>query len=67
MKEPDLEEEALRARSGGGRIEVTRRTLATSFPHVTMTSPDGSTRTIDLKQTSTGLRLGVIDVDKPGL
>jgi hypothetical protein len=46
---------------------VTRRTLATSFPHVTMTSPDGSTRTIDLKQTSLGLRLGVIDVDKPGL
>ena len=47
MKEPDLEEEALRATSVGGRIEVTRRTLATTFPPVTMTSPDGSTRTID--------------------
>jgi len=67
MKEPDLEEEALRATSVGGRIEVTRRTLATTFPQVTMTSPDGSTRTIDLKQTSPGLGLGVIDVDKPGL
>jgi hypothetical protein len=67
MKEPDLEEEALRATSVGGRIEVTRRTLATTFPPVTMTSPDGSTRTIDLKQTSPGLGLGVIDVDKPGL
>ena len=32
MKEPDLEEEALRATAVGGRIEVTRRTLATSFP-----------------------------------
>ncbi len=67
MKEPDLEEEALRATSVGGRIEVTRRTLATTFPQVTMTAPDGSTRTIDLKQTSPGLGLGVIDVDKPGL
>ena len=39
MKEPDLEEEALRATAVGGRIEVTRRTLATTFPPVTMTSP----------------------------
>jgi len=67
MKEPDLEEEALRATSVGGRIEVTRRTLATTFPQVTMTSPDGSTKTITLNQTSPGLGLGVIDVDKPGL
>ncbi|MGZ5792788.1 MAG: hypothetical protein ACXWI7_11250 [Croceibacterium sp.] len=67
MKEPDLEEEALRATSVGGRIEVTRRTLATTFPPVTMTSPDGSTKTITLNQTSPGLGLGVIDVDKPGL
>src|SRR5215475_310767 len=65
MKEPDLEEEALRATSVGGRIEVTRRTLATTFPQVTMTAPDGSTKTIELRQTSPGLGLGVIDVGKP--
>jgi hypothetical protein len=67
MKEPDLEEEALRATAVGGRIEVTRRTLATSFPQVTMTVPDGTTRTLDLRQTAPGLGLGVVDVDKPGL
>jgi hypothetical protein len=67
MKEPDLEEEALRATAVGGRIEVTRRTLATTFPQVTMTSPDGSTRTLPLRQTAPGLGLGVVDVDKPGL
>ncbi len=67
MKEPDLEEEALRAKAVGGRIEVTRRTLATTFPQVTMTSPDGSTRTLPLRQTAPGLGLGVVDVDKPGL
>lgn len=67
MKEPDLEEEALKATAIGGRIEVTRRTLATTFPQVTMTSPDGSTRTLPLRQTAPGLGLGVVDVDKPGL
>jgi hypothetical protein len=67
MKEPDLEEEALRATAVGGRIEVTRRTLATTFSPVTMTSPDGTTRQLDLRQTAPGLGLGVVDVDKPGL
>ena len=32
MKEPDLEEEALRATAVGGRIEVTRRTLVDHLP-----------------------------------
>ena len=72
MKEPDLEEEALRATAIGGRIEVTRRTLATTFPKVTMTAPGtapngGATRTLDLQQTAPGLGRAVIDVDKPGL
>jgi hypothetical protein len=67
MKEPDLEEEALRATAVGGRIEITRRTLATTFPQVTMTSPGGATRTLDLRQTAPGLGVAVVDVDKPGL
>jgi hypothetical protein len=72
MKEPDLEEEALRATAIGGRIEVTRRTLATTFPKVTMTAPGtapngGATRSLDLQQTAPGLGRAVIDVDKPGL
>ena len=32
-----------------------------------MTAPDGTVKTIDLRQASPGLGLGVIDVDKPGL
>lgn len=67
MKEPDLEEEALRATAVGGRIEVARRTLATTFPQVTMTSPGGATRTLDLRQTAPGLGTAIVDVDKPGL
>jgi hypothetical protein len=72
MKEPDLEEEALRATAVGGRIEVTRRTLANSFPQVAMTSPGtppngGETRTLELRQAAPGLGVAVVDVDKPGL
>ena len=72
MKEPDLEEEALRATSIGGRIEITRRTLATTFPQVTMTSPGtpptgGATRTLEPRQIAPGLGQAVVDVDKPGL
>ncbi len=67
MKEPDLEEEALRAAAVGGRIEVSRRTLAATFGPVTMTSPNGDTRVLQPRQTAPGLGLAVVDVDKPGL
>jgi hypothetical protein len=67
MKEPDLEEEALRATAVGGHIEVSRRTLATTFPKVTMTSPGGATRVLQPVQTAPGLGVAVVDVDKPGL
>ncbi len=72
MKEPDLEEEALRATAVGGRIEVTRRTLSTTFPQVTMTAPGtapdgGATRTFELRQIAPGLGQAIVDVDKPGL
>jgi hypothetical protein len=72
MKEPDLEEEALRATAVGGHIEITRRTLATTFPAVTMTAPGappagGATRSLNLQETAPGLGRVVVDVDKPGL
>lgn len=67
MKEPDLEEEALRATAVGGRIEISRRTLAATFGPVTMTSPNGETRSLQPRQTAPGLGLAVVDVDKPGL
>ena len=76
MKEPDLEEEALRATAIGGRIEVTRRTLATSFAPVTMTSPataqttpptPGATRKMEFREIAPGLGQAIVDVDKPGL
>src|SRR6185295_9900102 len=43
MKEPDLEEESLRATGLGNRVEITRRSLAEQPPtEVTVTKPDGT-------------------------
>ena len=67
MKEPDLEEEALRAIAHGGRIEIKRQTLADSFSPVVMTAPDGSSRTITLNAIAPGRAMATIQVDKPGL
>ncbi len=54
MKEPDLEEESLRAEAEGGRITIIRRTLAETAADVTVTAPDGSTRTLALTEVSPG-------------
>ena len=67
MKEPELEEEALRASATGGRIEITRRTLATTFKPVTMTGPGGLNRVLQPQQVSPGRGVVASTVDKPGL
>ncbi len=67
MKEPDLEEEAIRAVSHGNRIEITRRTLADKFDPVSMTGPDGTTRPLAFRQVAPGRGLAVVSVDKPGV
>jgi hypothetical protein len=67
MKEPDLEEEALRATVQGARIEVKRQTLADTFRPVTMTGPDGKTQTFTLSPIAPGRAIAGIGVDKPGV
>lgn len=67
MKEPDLEEEAIRAVTHGNRIEITRRTLADKFDPVSMTGPDGNTRPLAFRPVGPGRGLAVVSVDKPGV
>jgi hypothetical protein len=67
MREPDLEEEALRAKAQGGRIEIKRQTLADSFAPVVMTAPNGTSRTITLNRIAPGRAIATVQVDKPGL
>lgn len=55
MKEPDLEEEALRAFVRGGDLVVERQTMADAVAPVTATAPDGTPSTLTLAQAEPGL------------
>jgi len=67
MKEPDLEEESMRASVRGNRIDIVRRTLAETFDPVSMTGPDGNTRVLALNSIGPGRGSASVTVDKPGI
>ena len=54
MKQPELEEEALRLIVQGHDITVQRQTMADSVNEVTLTSPSGATRTLTLQPAEPG-------------
>ena len=55
MKEPDLEEEALRATATGSDVQIERQTLKDSVKPVVVTSPSGASQTIALSDEKPGL------------
>ena len=67
MKEPDLEEEALRAVRTGRDLVVTRQTLAETTPPANIISPTGNRTTLDLKNEQPGLYRGRSSVSEPGI
>ncbi|WP_212525171.1 glutamine amidotransferase [Actibacterium sp. MT2.3-13A] len=58
MKEPELEEEALRAEAEGQTITVTRRSLEDAPREVEITAPDGSVSVLPLEEVSPGRFVG---------
>jgi hypothetical protein len=67
MQEPELEEEALRARPEGEAIAIERRSLEEEVRHLTITAPSGATREIDLEAAGDGVAEAVVEADEPGL
>ena len=67
MKEPDLEEEALRAVARGGVIEVERQTLGDNPAPVIVTGPDGQSRSVPLEPGRPGLFTARIPSSEFGL
>lgn len=55
MKEPALEEEALRATANGNDIRIERQTMAETAEPVTITAPSGAERTVALNEEKPGL------------
>ncbi len=67
MKEPDLEEEALRARVEGDRMTIRRRSLEPFDTPVTVTAPSGEEQTVETEAVAPGIEQAVIQVGEPGL
>ena len=67
MKEPDLEEEALRAAVDGKSFTITRQSLKAEVPPATVTLPSGKTATVKLVAGEPGLWSGQMDVKELGL
>ena len=67
MREPDLEEDDLRAISDSGSIDIRRRKLEGNAAPVQVTAPDGTVTTVELKEDGSGLATGRLEVTAPGL
>ena len=67
MKEPDLEENDLRAVIEGDKLVVTRQSLEPDDKPVTVTAPDGKTAELKLTAEHGGRSTGTMAVDQMGL
>src|ERR1700716_4140157 len=67
MKQPDLEEEALRLQIQGHDLVVLRQTMADSVAPVTVTSPAGATRELTLSASEPGTWRSTIPASELGL
>ena len=68
MKEPELEEEALRGTiAADGTLSVTRQTLAETVRPITITDPDGTDTSLTLEEAAAGRFEGDVATALPGL
>jgi hypothetical protein len=67
MKEPDLEEEALRLSVRGHDLTVQRQTMADTADDVTLTMPSGKSQTVTLGQAEPGVWRTTIEAKELGL
>src|ERR1700726_1194018 len=67
MKEPDLEEEALRLSVGGNDLTVQRQTMADTVDPVTLTLPSGKSQTVMLVQAEPGVWRTTFEAKELGL
>ena len=67
MKEPDLEEEALRLSVSGHQLQIRRQTMADNAADVTLTSPGGKTSTLKLSPTKPGVWQTTVSANELGL
>ncbi len=67
MKQPDLDEEALRLQVQGRELVAVRQTMADSAAPVTITTPSGAARQLELAQSEPGVWRATTPADELGL
>ncbi|AEV38978.1 protein containing DUF1355 [Pseudovibrio sp. FO-BEG1] len=67
MKEPDLEEEALRMSLRGSTLITERQTLANLVDPVTLTTPSGKTEQLELTKDNSGHWIASVKAEELGL
>jgi hypothetical protein len=67
MKQPDLEEESLHLIVRGAELTVERQTMADNAAPVTVTTPSGVTRTLNLSSAEPGLWRATMEAKELGL
>jgi hypothetical protein len=67
MKEPELEEEALRASARGRVLDIERQTLRGVASPVVVTSPSGAQQNVEMREAEPGLMRAQIRVNELGL
>ena len=67
MKEPDLEEEDLRATVESGRLEIVRRSLEARLPEVEVILPSGRRETLSLEAGNAGRAVAHLPAEEAGL
>jgi hypothetical protein len=67
MKEPELEEETLRATSRGQSLVIERRSVQDEVDPVTVTTPSGETETVTLDKGERGLWRKAMTVEEQGV
>lgn len=67
MKQPDLEEDALRLSLAGRDLEIRRQSMADEVGQVTVTTPTGQSRTLTLDKSEPGVWKAVTQANELGL
>lgn len=67
MKEPELEEEDLRAKIEGGTLSIERRSLTVAARRIQIVAPDGSKTSLVIEPDDRAAMRAETPVDQPGL
>lgn len=67
MREPELEEDALRARAEGSKLVIERRSLRPDARPIEINTPGGTVKSVRLLEAQPGRAMATVPVQEPGV